>query len=102
MQSLIECGVSPAEPIVDGIGPGHFIFQKVSSFHWLGSVKRSVLEQELIATCLEYLDSGGILGVFEPTTTGESHALPVYLRGYIVKRGLDIISQIISQGEFYG
>ncbi|KAJ5370283.1 uncharacterized protein N7496_006375 [Penicillium cataractarum] len=60
--------------------------------------ERSVLKQEQIATCLEYLDSGGILVVFQPI-------IPPYPLSYvgngIVKRGLDVISQIIGRGEFY-
>lgn len=102
MQSLILAGVSPDEPDFYGTWSGHILFDRVSRFLSDNEGRCWVSWQhELINTCLEYLNSGGVLRIHGPICLPHSNTVH-YLYGSGVNFGLKIVSQIISCAEFCG
>lgn len=64
MQSLILAGVSPDEPDLFGSRPGHVLLRQITRLSgYVGGQSRVSRQQELINTCLEFLDSGGVLRI---------------------------------------
>lgn len=67
LQSLILAGVSPDGPTSYGTRPGHVLLDRIAELSgYVGGQSRVSWQQELINTGLEFLDSGGVLRIYNP------------------------------------
>lgn len=102
MKSLIDLGVSPDAPTDYGLRPGAIIFSQVMRLCHENamSLDSQIWNHELITTCLDYLDLGGVLRInLEPTPFPEGS---IWYQGLHAPSFVKIISDIIDSSGFYG
>lgn len=102
VQSLIDFGVAPDAHTDYGLTPGEIIFYQVVN-HFDDSATNSasqIWNHELITTCLDYMDSGGILRL--------GRIMPIqrdYMSYYsksVELSCLKIIAKVMNLADFYG